>query len=91
MMRISFAVAVVLLISAGLAAPARAAETKSQLTMLINERGAVEVVDRWSGLKQEAGIYKYFSAAREVGEVSVSVKDYGFTKMPSCARYRFSS
>lgn len=59
--------------------PAQAAETKSQLTMLINERGAVEVVDRWSGLKQETGVFSYFSAAREVGTVPVEVRGYSFT------------
>jgi hypothetical protein len=58
---------------------AQAAETKSQLTMLINERGIVEVVDRWSGLAQETGVYSYFTAAREVGTIPVSVKDHGFT------------
>jgi hypothetical protein len=62
-----------------IAYPASAADTKSQLTMLINERGAVEVVDRWSGLKQESGVYEYFSAAREVGTVPVEVRDFGFT------------
>jgi len=60
-------------------AAARAADTKSHLTMLINERGAVEVVDRWSGLKLEAGTFNYFSAAREVGVVPVKVRNYGFT------------
>ncbi len=58
---------------------AHAAETKSQLTMLINERGIVEVVDHWSGLKQETGVYEYFTAAREVGTVPVAVQDFGFT------------
>jgi len=60
-------------------APAAAAATQSQLTMLINERGAVEVVDRWSGLKQEAGVFNYFSAAREIGVVPVKVRNFGFT------------
>lgn len=58
---------------------ARAAETQSQLTMLINETGAVEVVDRWSGLTQEAGVFDYFSAAREVGIIPVTVRNFGFT------------
>jgi hypothetical protein len=58
---------------------AQAAGTKSQLTMLINERGIVEVVDHWSGLTQENGVYNYFTAAREVGTVPVTVKDYSFT------------
>lgn len=62
-----------------LAAPAWAAPTKSQATMLINERGSVEVVDRWSGLVQADGIFNYFSAAREVGNIPVTVKDHGFT------------
>lgn len=58
---------------------AQAADTKSQLTMLINERGIVEVVDHWSGLHQENGVYNYFTATREVGTVPVTVKDFGFT------------
>lgn len=60
-------------------AVAAAADTRSQLTMLINDRGAVEVVDRWSGLKQEAGVFNYFSAAREIGVVPVKVRNFGFT------------
>lgn len=47
--------------------------------MLINERGTVEVVDRWSGLKLEAGVFDYFSAARELGVIPVKVRDFGFT------------
>jgi len=62
-----------------LASPALAAQTKSSLTMLINERGSVEVVDRWAGLAQEAGVYSYFSATKEVGVVPVNVRNYGFT------------
>jgi hypothetical protein len=58
---------------------ARAAETKSQVTMLVNERGSVEVVDRWTGLKQTEGTFQYFSAAREVGTIPVKVVDGGFT------------
>jgi len=60
-------------------AAAAAADTQSQLTMLINDRGSVEVVDRWSGLKQEAGVFNYFSAAREIGVVPVKVRNFGFT------------
>lgn len=62
-----------------LAAPAWSAPTRSQVTMLINEGGAVEVVDRWSGLKQAEGVFNYFSAAREVGVIPVTVKNHGFT------------
>jgi hypothetical protein len=58
---------------------AQAAETKSQMTMLINERGIVEVVDHWSGLAQESGVFNYFTATREAGTVPVTVKDFGFT------------
>jgi hypothetical protein len=79
MMRCLYLLLLSLGVFIALTLPALAAETKSQLTMIINERGAVEVVDRWSGLKQENGVYKYFSAAREVGTVPVSVKDGGFT------------
>jgi hypothetical protein len=64
---------------AALPCSAHAAETQSQLTMLINETGAVEVVDRWSGLKQEAGVFEYFSAAREIGIIPVTVRNFGFT------------
>lgn len=70
-----------LLTSVSLSSPrlAHAAETKSQLTMLINERGSVEVVDRWTGLKESEGSFEYFSAAREVGTVPVHIKDGSFT------------
>ena len=62
------------------AAPAGAASrTRSEATMLINELGAVEVVDRWSNLVQESGTFDYFSATKEVGIVPVAVKDHGFT------------
>jgi len=47
--------------------------------MLINERGTVVVVDRWSGLKLEAGVFDYFSAAREIGVIPVKVRNFGFT------------
>lgn len=62
-----------------MAAPSYAADTKSTLTMVINDRGSVEVVDRWEGLVQETGTFQYFSAAKEVGEVPVKVRDHGFT------------
>lgn len=77
-----------LVLSSGRAA--LAAETKSQLTMLINERGSVEVVDRWTGLKQQEGTYEYFSAAREIGTIPIHIKDGGFTlsfKTRSYLRY----
>ena len=65
----------------------QAAETKSQLTMLINERGIVEVVDHWSGLQQEAGMFDYFTATREVGTIPVAVKDHSFTLSYSTRSY----
>jgi hypothetical protein len=47
--------------------------------MLINDKGSVEVIDRWEGLVQEGGSFSYFSAAREVGVVPVKVRNHGFT------------
>ncbi|MCC7478580.1 hypothetical protein IT575_09000 [bacterium] len=85
--------ALALLAAAALLLPAGgalAAQTRSQLTMLINERGAVEVVDRWTGLAQQEGTFEYFSAAREIGTVPVRIKDGSFTlsfKTRSYLRY----
>jgi len=67
------------ILTAGLIASADAANTKSSLTMVINDKGSVEVVDRWEGLVQETGTFHYFSAAKEVGDVPVKVRNYGFT------------
>ncbi len=82
----------VLMLSPASAAPAAdpAGHAHSQLTMLINERGAVEVVDRWTGLSQQEGTFDYFTAAREVGTVPVRIKDGSFTlsfKTRSYLRY----
>jgi len=70
------AAALLLAANSALAQPGR---TRSEVTMLINERGIVEVVDRWTGLNQSSGTFDYFSAAKEVGTVPVDVVDHGFT------------
>jgi hypothetical protein len=61
------------------AQPARAAETRSTMTLLVNDKGSVEVIDRWEGLVQEGGTFSYFSAAKEIGTVPVKVRNHGFT------------
>jgi len=83
MMRRAYAAAGILLLPImllGMLTPQAAAATaRSEITMLINERGVVEVVDRWSGLVQEFGEFDYFSAAREIGVLPVKVENHGFT------------
>jgi hypothetical protein len=46
--------------------------------MLINELGTVEVVDRWSEMEQESGVFDYFSATKELGVIPVEVENGGF-------------
>jgi hypothetical protein len=44
----------------------------------INDFGVVNVVDSWSGLPQESGVYNYISATRELGRIPVRVQDHKF-------------
>lgn len=79
-----------MLFTLGAASTAQASDTQSQLTMIVNEQGLIDVVDRWSGLAQETGVFNYFSATRELGVIPVTVKHHGFTiafKTRSYLRY----
>lgn len=61
--------------------------TRSEITILINESGIVEVVDRWSDMVQESGEFNYFSAAREIGVLPLEVINHGFTVSFSTKSY----
>ena len=44
----------------------------------ISDFGVVNVVDSWTGLPQESGVYNYVSATRELGRIPVRVQDHKF-------------
>ena len=74
----------------GAASSPLAADVQSQLTMIVDPTGSIDVVDRWSGLAQADGVFNYFSATRELGVIPVKVQHHGFTiafKTRSYLRY----
>jgi hypothetical protein len=67
--------AATMLLAAGRAS---AAQTKSNLRIVIGRDLKASVTDEWSGMLQANGKFDYFSAAREHGIMPVDVKAGGF-------------
>ena len=44
----------------------------------VDDFGIVSVVDSWSGLPEESGVYEYVSESRELGRIPVRIKDHRF-------------
>jgi len=60
-------------------AQAAAANAKTNVRYVVNDRGVVNVVDTWSGMAMTEGVYNYFSFTKENGVIPVRVKDGSFT------------